>query len=52
MLRAFCVALLIVFVSVNCKKLGKRMVNEDETVTNEDTTRVKKVTYLLKLMNI
>jgi hypothetical protein len=48
MLRAFSVALLIVFASVNCKKLmKKRMINEDESVTNEDTTRVKKVSCVL-----
>ena len=51
MLRAFCFALLVVFVSVNCKRLSKRMVDEDESATNDDTTRVKKV-IMFFLLNI
>lgn len=45
MLRVFYFALLVLFVSVTSKKLSKRMVDEDETATNEDTSRVKKVFY-------
>lgn len=38
-----CFALLTLFVAANSKRSTKRMVDEDEKATNDDTTRVKKV---------
>jgi hypothetical protein len=47
MLWAFPFALVVFFVAVNCEKLSKRMITEDDLPTNDDTTRVKKVIYIL-----
>lgn len=54
MLRVFCFIVLIHFVSVNCEKLAKRIADEDESTTNDDSTRVKKVNsvFLIYSFNI